>query len=250
MPNPITWVGSPHRQKGRQGFRPEAVVIHIIEGSLAAADSWFQAPQSKVSAHYGIGRTGEVHQYVGEADTAFHAGRVWKAKWRGIRPEINPNLYTIGIEHEGKGTSEWPDAMYESSARLIADVCTRWSIPIDRDHIVGHREIYGRKSCPNDIVDLNRLITMARAAAVSPGRFNFIPQIGRVRTRSGLNVRRGAPTTAAPVARVAAPGEQLDHVGWTSNGMSVNGNPHWYRDEDGNYFWAGATTRPVPGISD
>jgi hypothetical protein len=32
--------------------------------------------------------------------------------------------------------------------------------------------------------------------------------------------------------------------------MSVNGNPHWYRDEDGNYFWSGATSRPTPGIAD
>ena len=250
MTTPITWIGSPHRYKGREGFRPEAVVIHIIEGSLAAADSWFLAPESKVSAHYGVGRTGEVHQYVGEADTAFHAGRVWKAKWGRLKPRVNPNLYTIGIEHEGRGASEWPDAMYESSARLIADVCTRWSIPIDREHIVGHREIYGRKTCPNDAVDLDRLIAMARRAAVAPERYNFIPEVGRVRTRSGLNVRRNAPTTAARVVRVAAPGELLDFVGWSSNGMSVNGNPHWYRDPNGDYFWAGATTRPIPGVAD
>jgi N-acetylmuramoyl-L-alanine amidase len=250
MSTAVTWIGSPHRHKGRQGFRPEAVVIHIIEGTLAAADNWFQAPESMVSAHYGVGRTGEIHQYVGEADTAFHAGRVWKSTWTSLKPRVNPNLYTIGIEHEGKGSSEWPEAMYTSSARLIADVCTRWSIPIDRAHVIGHREIYGRKTCPNDVVDLPRLIAMARAAAVAPDRYNFIPQAGSVRTRTGLNVRRGAPTTAAPALRAAPAGVKLDYVGWTSNGMSVNGNPHWYRDEDGNYFWAGATTRPTPGIGD
>lgn len=246
----VTWVGTPHRYKGRQGYRPEAVVIHIMEGSLASADSWFRAPESKVSAHYGIGKTGEIHQYVGEADTAFHAGRVWKPGWQSLKPRVNPNLYTIGIEHEGKGESPWPDTMYAASARLIADVCTRWSIPIDRTHIVGHREIYGRKTCPNHAVDFDKLIRMARAAAVSPGRYNFIPETGTVHARTGLNVRRGAPTTTAPIARRAAPNDALEYVGWTSNGMSVNGNPHWYRDEDGNYFWSGATSRPVPGIAD
>jgi hypothetical protein len=50
--------------------------------------------------------------------------------------------------------------------------------------------------------------------------------------------------------RTAQPNELLDFVGWCSNGMSVNGNPHWYRDEDGNYFWSGATSRPTPGIAD
>ena len=106
MSSSVTWVGSPHRHKGRGGFRPEAVVIHIIEGTLGAADSWFRAPESEVSAHYGIGRSGEIHQYVGEADTAFHAGRVWKPKWGKLKAKVNPNLYTIGIEHEGQGASD------------------------------------------------------------------------------------------------------------------------------------------------
>jgi N-acetylmuramoyl-L-alanine amidase len=132
MTLPITWIGTPNRHKGREGFRPEAVVVHIMEGTLASTDSWFLAPESQVSAHYGVGRDGKIHQYVGESDTAFHAGRVWKPKWGSIKPKVNPNLYTIGIEHEGSGESEWPDAMYGSSAKLIAEVCTRWSIPIGR----------------------------------------------------------------------------------------------------------------------
>lgn len=250
MTLPITWIGTPNRHKGRAGFRPEAVVVHIMEGSLAATDSWFRSTESDVSAHYGVGKDGTVHQYVGETDTAFHAGRVWKPVWGNLKPGVNPNLYTIGIEHEGQGESDWPDSMYDASARLIADVCTRWSIPIDREHIVGHREIYGRKTCPNHRVDFDRLIALARAAAVKPDRFNFIPQAGTVRARTSLNVRRGAPTTAAPTIRTAQPNEELEFVGWCSNGMSVNGNPHWYRDEDGNYFWSGATNRPVPGIAD
>lgn len=249
MPN-ITWIGSPNRHKGRLGYRPEAVVIHIMEGSLAATDSWFRAVESRVSAHYGVGRGGEIHQYVGEADTAFHAGRVWKPVWPSLKPSVNPNLYTVGIEHEGKGESEWPDAMYDASTRLIADICTRWSIPIDRAHIVGHREIYARKTCPNHVVDFERLIAMARTAVVTADRYNFIAQAGRVHARIELNVRRGAPTTAAPIARRAVANESLDYVGWTSNGLSVHGNAHWYRNGDGDYFWAGATSRPVPGIHD
>ena len=38
------------------------------------------------------------------------------------------------------------------------------------------------------------------------------------------------------------------HVGWTSNGPSVNGNAHWYKDADGNYLWAGRTDKPIPGM--
>lgn len=243
----IDWIGSCNRAKGRRGYRPEAVVIHIIEGSLGACDSWFNTPASKVSAHYGVGRDGTVHQYVGESDTAFHAGRTFRPTWARLRPGVNPNLYTVGIEHEGRGGDSWPDAMYAASASLVRDVCSRWSIEIDRAHIVGHREIYGRKSCPGERVDLDRLVAMARERELAVEGYNFVPFVGTVRARTGLNIRDGAPSTMAARARTVEAGTILPVVGWTSSGTSVNGNRHWYRDADGNWFWAGATERPVPG---
>ena len=140
---------SPNFWVGRKGYRPEGVVIHIMDGTLVGTDSWFANPASLVSAHYGIGRTGEVHQYVKEEDTAWHAGRVDAPAWKLIKPNINPNLYTVGIEHEGKPDDVWTDAMKQSSADLIREICKRWQIPIDRTHIVGHFEIFSKKpNCP------------------------------------------------------------------------------------------------------
>src|SRR3712207_8621180 len=49
----------------RQGFAPEAVVLHIAEGSLAACDSWFANPAAQASAHFCVGKDGTVHQYCG-----------------------------------------------------------------------------------------------------------------------------------------------------------------------------------------
>jgi N-acetyl-anhydromuramyl-L-alanine amidase AmpD len=244
----VQWIGSIHKTKGRKGYRPEAVVIHIMEGSLRSCDSWFNSPESNVSAHYGIGRDGTVHQYVGESDTAFHAGRRSTPTWTELKADVNPNLYTIGIEHEGQGDDPWTEAMYEASSSLVRDICARWSIPIDRAHIVGHREIYGRKTCPGSRVDLNRLVAMTRGKALSMDAYNFVPHPGTVRARTRLNLRRGAPTTAADAARTVDAGTPLDFTGWTSSGMSVNGNQHWYRDADGNFFWAGGTEEPVPGV--
>jgi MYXO-CTERM domain-containing protein len=34
-----------------------------------------------------------------------------------------------------------PDALYQASAALTADILADWSIPVDRDHIVGHSEV-------------------------------------------------------------------------------------------------------------
>lgn len=249
MPTPIKWIGSVHRLKGRQGFRPEAVVVHIMEGTLVGTDAWFNDPVSKVSAHYGIGKNGQIHQYVLETDVAYHAGRRSKTPaWTGIKARVNPNLYTIGIEHEGDENSPWPDQMYAASAELIRDICTRWSIPIDAEHIVCHRDIYGAKTCPGKVVDIKKLIQMAAGGALTPAPYNFVKKAGKVRTRTSLNVRQGAPNPSAPKARTVKAGEELSYVGWTSNGFSVSSNAHWYKDADGNYFWAGGTETPIPGV--
>ncbi len=140
---------SPNFWSGRKGYKPEAVVIHIMDGTLIGTDSWFANTTSQVSAHYGIGKSGEVHQYVNEQDSAWHAGRVDAPVWKLIKPNINPNLYTIGIEHEGKPEDVWTDAMKQASATLIREICERWQIPIDRNHVIGHFEIFSKKpNCP------------------------------------------------------------------------------------------------------
>jgi N-acetylmuramoyl-L-alanine amidase len=158
---------TPNFRKGRLGMKPVAVVIHTMEGSLAGTDSWFASEDSQVSAHYGIGRNDEVHQYVDEQDTAFHCGTVKNPSWPGLyrgkgRQVVNPDFYTIGIEHEGNASSDWSEAMYKASAEMIAGVCARWNIPVDRQHIIRHSDIRADKSCPGNRVDLERLIEMAR----------------------------------------------------------------------------------------
>lgn len=161
MATNIKWIGSPNKTIGRGNHSPEAIVIHIMEGSLKGTDSWFKTPASQVSAHYGVGKNGDVHQYVDELNTAWHAGRVASPTWALIKKNINPNVYTIGIEHEGVANSPWTDEMYGASALLISAICQRWGIPLDRNHIVGHREIYAPKTCPGAVVSLDKLLLLA-----------------------------------------------------------------------------------------
>ena len=133
---------------GRRGFVPIAVVIHVMEGTLEGTDQWFNNPASKVSAHYGVGKNGEIHKYVRETDTAWHAGNVVEPTWKLLKKHINPNQYTIGVEHEGKATDVWTDQLYKTSAQLVKWICSRNNIPLDADHIVRHHEIYNVKPCP------------------------------------------------------------------------------------------------------
>jgi N-acetylmuramoyl-L-alanine amidase len=242
------WIGSPNFSPGRSGYRPRAVVIHIMQGTLEDTDSWFATTRSQVSAHYGVAADGRVHQYVQEGDTAWHAGRIASPSWALLKPGVNPNLYTIGIEHEGWSGRVWSDATMEASATLLGEIAKRWGIPLDRQHVVGHCDIYALKPfCPGTGVDLDALIRLAEQAAVASSTFNFVETAGETTISARVNVRLQAPLTSVPLVRTAAPGDRFAYVGWTSDGESVHGNAHWYRDVNGDYLWAGGTTDPSPG---
>src|SRR5439155_24713329 len=97
----IQWIGCPSSnfRKGRPfGLRPEAIVIHIMDGSFAAGEGLFRNPSTQKSAHYDISRDGEIHQYVHEDDTAFHAGMVFKPAGALLNQILSSNCYPIGIE--------------------------------------------------------------------------------------------------------------------------------------------------------
>lgn len=162
---------SGNHASGRGGHRPEALVIHVMEGTMESTLSWFRSPASKVSAHYGVSRAGEVVQYVRDEDTAWHAGRVLRPTAEMVleRPGVNPNLWTIGIEHEGGADQEPTSAQLAASAELMAMLADRWQIPLDLRHVIPHRAIYAAKTCPGRI-DVGALVEMARrhGGAASP----------------------------------------------------------------------------------
>ncbi len=122
-----------------------AVVLHVSAGTLASMDSWFSTSNSQVSAHYGIGKNGEVHQYVSEKNSSWAVGVVKKPTWKLLQKGVNPNYYTISIEHEGFADTVWTEAMKKASAKLIKKICKRNNIPITRENIIGHYEIDNQK---------------------------------------------------------------------------------------------------------
>jgi len=160
------WIGAAAEnfRKGRHGLEPKAIVIHIIVGPLESAGLTFRDPRSSVSAHYGVGKSGSVHQFVQETDTAFHAGIVVRPTWKLIDPAVHPNFYTVGVEHEGQPQDAWPDEQYHASAALVREIAGRWKIPLDRDHIIMHREIRASKTCPGS-ADIDRIIREAAGSA-------------------------------------------------------------------------------------
>lgn len=165
----IVRMPTPNYHIGRSGRNVLGIVIHSEEGNEAGTDSWFASKTSTVSAHYSVDKSGQIRQFVSEGDTAFHAGIVDNPTAALVRerPGINPNLYLIGIEHEGSGAEDLTPAQRKASVQLVAEIAERWRIPIDRLHILRHHEIRAGKTCPNKI-DVDRIVALA-AFAVANG---------------------------------------------------------------------------------
>jgi N-acetyl-anhydromuramyl-L-alanine amidase AmpD len=160
---------SPNFESGRDDVEPIAVVVHTTDGTFGSAASWFARAESRVSAHYLVTLDGRVVQLVDETDTAFHAGRQHAPTSELLRG-LDPNRATIGIEFVDDGdpaAARRPDAQYRAGAEVLRAISDRWGIPLDRTHVLGHRELNARKTCPGN-VDLDRLL--AEADNLATGR--------------------------------------------------------------------------------
>lgn len=145
----IIWKGSPNFTEGREGKKVNKFVIHWFGvGTIDSADKRFQNATNKVSAHYGIADN-TVYQWVDTDNTAYHAGN-WEV-----------NTESIGIEHDCTTIKKMTEATYETSSSLIAELSVKYDIPLDINHVVGHKTITATQ-CPGTI-DIGKLISMAKA---------------------------------------------------------------------------------------
>jgi AmpD protein len=100
--------------------------------------------QLKVSAHILIRRTGEISQYVGFNQRAWHAG---VSNYQG---QENCNDFSIGIELEGTETIAYTTAQYQQLATVIKLLLNQYP-SLTKQRIVGHSDIAPlRKTDPGD----------------------------------------------------------------------------------------------------
>ena len=166
-----------------QEYKPEFVMIHFCSAVVNHPDDPYNMDyirqtfiDADVSIHYVIARDGTIHCYIPEDRTAWHAGY---GEWLGEEKyKNNLNRYSIGIELAGMGTQEemslyltkkqyealkpewigYTDEQYAALAGLVADICKRHEIPLDRDHIIGHDEFSPKKNDPGELFDWSRII--------------------------------------------------------------------------------------------
>ena len=160
---------------GRGGQNVKAVVLHIAAGNLVGVFPTFNNPARQASAHFCIGKDGTIEQYVSVNDTAYANGLSWDAtnnqwicphkkivrpSWQDLIARLNPNAYTISIEHEGQPADAWTPEMYDANNRLLAWLAEQFTLTyIPRHTLIGHFEIdpIDKPNCPGPNVEWERM---------------------------------------------------------------------------------------------
>ncbi|MBF0295599.1 MAG: 1,6-anhydro-N-acetylmuramyl-L-alanine amidase AmpD [Magnetococcales bacterium] len=161
----IRYLPSPHADARPVGTAVDLLVVHAISlppgefGGGYVDDLFLGRLDSglhpyfaglaglRVSAHFLIGRGGEVTQYVPVLRRAWHAGQ---SVWEG-RPACND--YSVGVELEGVDGGSFESAQYERLAMLARTLMA--VLPgLTPARMVGHRDIApGRKWDPGSGFD-------------------------------------------------------------------------------------------------
>jgi N-acetyl-anhydromuramyl-L-alanine amidase AmpD len=176
--------------QGRAGQHVKAVVLHIAAGPLSAVFPTFNNPARKASAHFCIGADGTIEQYVSVNDTAYANGLTWKdgqwynpsnkpvtPTWQDLVPKINPNAYTVSIEHEGFPADVWTEAMYDANNRLLGWLAEQFDLTYTPHRtLIGHCEIdpVGKPDCPGLNVEYDR-IAADLAATIAARKLTWMP---------------------------------------------------------------------------
>ena len=163
---------------------PEFVMIHFTSAVVEHRDDPFNMEYIRkifvdydISIHYIIDREGIVRCYIPEDRVAWHAG---KGEFGNDPKYTNQmNQYAIGIEVVATGsqadmdiymtTEEYEamddafkgfsDAQYDALKLLVEDLCSRYDIPMDRSHVIGHQDYSPSKNDPGELFDWSRILS-------------------------------------------------------------------------------------------
>lgn len=183
----IELVLSPNFRKGREGHRILAIVNHITDGLMPATLNWLLNPLAKVSAHYLVTKNGRIIQMVVDEDTAFAVGNVNRPNWP-LYDGTNPNYYTLSIEHESLAGESLTEPQYQASLELHWLLISKWQVPIDRDHIIGHYRLdsINRQNDPGVSFPWERLLVDLKAKLLAHAGLSAINVALEGKTVNGL----------------------------------------------------------------
>lgn len=145
----------------RGGVAIDRIVLHhnATVNKNVAMNTWLTTSGTGTSAHYEITDT-EIIGCVGEQYAAHHCGGTGGYD---VPKMANPNTRSIGLENvNSAGAPSWAvsEATHINCARLVADICTRYGIPCDRQHVLKHSEVTAT-ACPGGL-DADKVVRYAQ----------------------------------------------------------------------------------------
>ncbi len=229
---------------GREGHKARAVVMHIAAGPLSAVFPTFNNPARPASSHFCVGKDGAIEQYVSIDDTAYGnglrpqgdkwftpTGKQVNPPWEDILPGVNPNQYTISIEHDGQPGDRWTPEMYDANKRLLQWIAKQCNLTYVVHHtLIGHHEInpLDRPNCPGPNVEWDRMAADANGAMVSQDVLDSIAATANEVPRLPINIgsalfkfaqtnNLGCPQTD----EIGFPAESAEYIAQVFNGGVV-----------------------------
>jgi N-acetyl-anhydromuramyl-L-alanine amidase AmpD len=128
-------INTPYKSS-RNGTKVTTIVLHHMASTSldGVLSMWINATRQG-SANYAIGNEGQI---IGAVDEDLRS-------WSLANAAFDSKSITFEIENEALGGS-WPvsSAAHEATAKVVADICQRYGIAINRTNILGHREVYSR----------------------------------------------------------------------------------------------------------
>lgn len=133
------WVGTTNFSLRKPNF---VIIHHTAQNSTEQTLKTFTLVRTKVSAHYVIGKDGNVYQMLNDYLRAWHAGN---SKW-GNLSDINSS--SIGIELDNDGYTPFAEPQITSLLEVLTTLKKNYDIPVA--NFIGHADIAPkRKNDPN-----------------------------------------------------------------------------------------------------
>lgn len=149
------WNHSPNSSPRRDGDKVQYFVVHHAADTRPVEeqrDRFMKANDRNVSPNWLIGKDGSISEIV--PPDKF---RAWTSG------EFDYNAVTVETQNTS-GDPTWgiSEESHIAIAKLVAWASKRYGFPIDRQHVIGHREVPGAATaCPGPSMDLEKIVQYA-----------------------------------------------------------------------------------------
>jgi N-acetyl-anhydromuramyl-L-alanine amidase AmpD len=184
---------------GNRGFG--ALVMHIAADNSRPGGDLYLASTPTKSAHFFVNKDGTAKQYVSVNDSAWAnglsqingkwispEGHTVSPRWPGLRSGVNPNWYTVSMEHQGNPADVWTAPMFNATVSIM-----KWLAPIKGvawwvpgQNLIGHCDIspVDRPQCPGPNCNHQALALAANAkrmVAIADAPIYEVPAVNPLR---------------------------------------------------------------------